>query len=103
MSKMQRITLKRTGDVVRKVFEILLAQPEGLPDRVVLEDIRRCFFLADLDRVPEERSSMLQAFERVTYLGTIAPVKAGWLVNQNSRWSVTDEGRRAYHLFRDPE
>jgi restriction system protein len=34
---------------------------------------------------------------------TIAPVKAGWLVKSKGRWSVTDEGKKAYERFQDPE
>jgi restriction system protein len=34
---------------------------------------------------------------------TIAPVKAGWLIKNKGRWIATDEGKRAYEQFQDPE
>jgi restriction system protein len=34
---------------------------------------------------------------------TIAPVKAGWLIKDRGRWTITDEGKKAYSQFPDPE
>ena len=34
---MAEITRKRTGELLRRLFEILKASPEGLPARVALE------------------------------------------------------------------
>jgi restriction system protein len=34
---------------------------------------------------------------------TIGPVRAGWLTKDRGNWSLTDEGRKAYDRFGDPE
>jgi restriction system protein len=34
---------------------------------------------------------------------TIGPVKAGWLIKEKGKWFLTEEGRKAYSRFQDPE
>jgi restriction system protein len=34
---------------------------------------------------------------------TIAPVKAGWLIKEKGKWYLTDEGKKAYTKYPDPE
>jgi restriction system protein len=34
---------------------------------------------------------------------TIAPVKAGWLIKSKGRWTLTEEGKKAYEQIQDPE
>jgi restriction system protein len=34
---------------------------------------------------------------------TIGPVKAGWLIREKGRWYLTEEGKKAYIKFDDPE
>lgn len=40
-------------------------------------------------------------YPKIVRFATIGPVKAGWLVKDSGRWSITDEGRRAYESFTD--
>jgi restriction system protein len=42
-------------------------------------------------------------FDVSVRFSSIGCVKAGWLLKQKGRWSLTDEGRKAYDAFRDPE
>jgi restriction system protein len=34
---------------------------------------------------------------------TIGPVKAGWLIKSKGTWTATDEGKKAFERFQDPE
>jgi restriction system protein len=45
----------------------------------------------------------VRRFEKIVRFSTISPVKAGWLVKSKGRWTVTDQGLKAYTDFRDPE
>ncbi len=45
----------------------------------------------------------VRRYERIIRFSTIGPVKAGWLTKNKGQWSLTDDGRRAYEQFADPE
>lgn len=42
-------------------------------------------------------------FEKIVRFSTVDCVKAGWLQKQKGRWSITDEGRKAFTQLPDPE
>jgi restriction system protein len=42
-------------------------------------------------------------YEKIVRWATVDCVKAGWLVKSHGRWSITDEGRKAYKQFTDDE
>lgn len=42
-------------------------------------------------------------FEKIVRFATVDCVKAGWLLKQKGRWSVTEEGRKAHARLPDPE
>jgi restriction system protein len=45
----------------------------------------------------------VRRYGRIVRFSTIGPVKAGWLVKENATWRITEDGRRAYDEFTDPE
>lgn len=45
----------------------------------------------------------IRRFEKIIRFATIAPVKAGWLLKSKGRWTLTDQGKKAYEQFQDPE
>ena len=99
---MAEISRERTGELVRKVFEILLPHEDGMPAKEVLANVE-----ADLELTPFERSEYpnrpgVRRFDKIVRFGTIAPVKAGWLTKSKGRWTLTDEGRTALDRFQDP-
>jgi hypothetical protein len=98
---MVRTTRKRTGELVRKVFEILLAHPQGLAPEAVLRLIEQSLHLTEFER--GIHPSLFKNYELIARFGTIAPVKAGWLISNNGRWCVSEEGKRAYARYDDPE
>jgi restriction system protein len=98
---MAEVTRKRTGELLRKLFEILQKHPEGLTARDALKQLA-----AAVEMTPHEKGLYPaggRRFETIVRYGTIDCVKAGWLVKQNGVWIVTDEGVSAYKKLADPE
>ncbi len=52
---MAEVTRRRSGELVRGVFKLLLAHPEGLPEKSILENLAYM--------VPPTE------FEKITYIG----------------------------------
>lgn len=100
---MAEITKRRTGELIRKVFEILLQHPDGLPAKEVLEQVEKAVSLTDFERSNYPNRPDVRRFEKIVRFGTIAFVKAGWLVKNKGRWSVSEEGIKAYNQIQDPE
>jgi restriction system protein len=100
---MAEITQRRTGELVRKVFEILLQHPDGLPAKEVLEQVEKAVQLTDFERSTYPNRPDVRRFEKIVRFGTIAFDKAGWLVKNKGRWSISEEGNKAYQQIRDPE
>jgi len=97
--------MKRSGELIRGVFKILLNEPNGLH---VKKDI-----LPKLEEALPPRPDETGAYEKsgpgiLRYeenlrFDTINCVKAGWLVKNRGHWSLTDAGKAAYHSIPDPE
>lgn len=85
-------THARTGQLVRKVFALLLEHPEGLPIRAILDHVAANDDLSD---------RLIERFEEVMR-GCVAPIKAGWLVDGRQRISVSAAGKEAFDLYQDP-
>jgi len=100
---MAEITSKRRGEMVRKVFEILLEHPDGLRAKEVLERAEKSLTLSDFERSTYPNRPDVRRFEKLVRFATITAVKAGWLVKSKGRWSITDEGKNAYRQFTEPE
>jgi restriction system protein len=101
---MAEITRKRTGELLRGLFGILLQHPDGLRGRAALEKLA-----ASVQLTPHEAGNyegggdVSRRFEWLVRFATIACVKAGWLVKQKGTWFLTEDGRQAYQRFTDPE
>lgn len=98
---MAEITRRRTGEFLRKLFEILLPQPDGLPAREALEQLQKRVTLTEYEAGSYESGG--QRFDHIVRFATVDCVKAGWLLKQKGRWSVTDEGKKAHSAYTDPE
>ncbi len=100
---MAEITKRRSGELVRGVFKILLKHPDGLPAKEVLRQ------LADIVPPTPFEASMypnrpnVRRYEKIVRFSTINTVKAGWLHKDKGSWSLTDEGRAAFEKFSDAE
>ncbi|HJQ69748.1 MAG TPA: hypothetical protein VKA70_12285 [Blastocatellia bacterium] len=95
---MPAMTRRRTAELIRKVFEIVLPHPDGLPSDAVIRRIQQT-----LVGNGTLSSAYANQFDETAHTVTIAPIRAGWLVNEEDRWMVTERGRRAFDQFHDPE
>jgi len=99
---MAEITRKRSGELVRAVFKLLLSHQDGLQAKEVLKQVEAIvpptvFEAANYPGTNNRR------YERIIRFSTIGPVKAGWLIKDKGQWTLTDDGKRAFQQFTDPE
>jgi len=100
---MAEITQRRSGELVRGVFKLLLDHPEGLPAKSVLEKLTELVPPTDFENSTYPRSPHARRYDKIVRFSTIGPVKAGWMVKNKGLWTVTEEGRKAYERYSDPE
>ncbi len=105
---MAEITSRRRGELVQGVFAVLTDKADGLPAAQVLKAVERLVPPTEFEREKFERETYprnpsVRRYEKTIRFATITSVKAGWLVKSGGSWSLTDEGRRAYQSFSDPE
>ena len=100
---MAEITRKRTGEIVRKVFEVLLQHPEGMRAKDLLGQVAKSMTLSEFEQSDYPNRPGVRRFEKTARFATIAPVKAGWLVKSKGRWILTEDGKAAYKQYTDPE
>lgn len=100
---MAEITVKRNGELLRQVFQILLDHPEGLQAKEVLERVERSLPLTDFEKSTYSARPNIRRFEKIVRFATISTVKAGWLQKNKGQWIATEEGKQAFSRFVDPE
>jgi restriction system protein len=100
---MPEITPRRRGELVRGVFKILLSHPDGQPAKAVLEQLQQLVPPTPFEQTTYPSRPDIRRYEKIVRFSTIGPTKAGWLIKNKGNWSLTDEGRKAYELFPDPE
>lgn len=100
---MAEITTKRGGELVRKVIEVLKDHPEGLPAKDVLKQVEESIELTPFEQSTYPNNPTVRRFEKIGRFATIGPVKAGWILKSQGRWTVTEQGLKAYKDFKDPE
>jgi restriction system protein len=98
---MAEVTRRRTGEMLRELFEVLLVSDEGLQARDALAALEKRLTLSEYEK--GDYASGGRRFEKIVRFATVDLVKAGWLLKENGRWSVTDEGLVAYQTLKDPE
>lgn len=100
---MAEVSRRRRGELIRGVFSILKNHSEGLPAKDVLSRLAVAVPPTDFEASTYPNRPGVRRFEKIVRFSTIGPVKAGWLVKDKGQWSLTDEGRRAYERYPDPE
>ena len=98
---MANITRARTGAFLRKLFEVLMAEPEGVSASVAVAAVRDATNLTEYEAA--DYPSGGQRFEKILRFATVDCVKAGWLQKSNGVWTVTEDGVKAYKAFPNPE
>lgn len=99
---MPEITIQRTGELLKKLFEILLNNPEGMCAKDALNALRGSVQLTEYE-MGEYTSGGGTRFEVIVRFATIDLVKAGWMIKERGRWKITEEGKRAFNQFKSPE
>jgi restriction system protein len=92
---------ERTGEFVQKLFEILIANPDGLQARDAIEALGKKFTLTPYEE-GEYASGGGRRFDKIVRFATVDCAKAGWLLKQSGTWSITESGKAAYKTFKNP-
>jgi restriction system protein len=98
---MAEVTRRRTGELLRKLFEILMRHPDGLQAQEALKQLASAVTLTPYEA--SEYESGGRRFDKIVRFATVDCSKAGWLVKQKGMWFITDEGRNAFVRLADPE
>jgi restriction system protein len=99
---MPEITRKRNGEIQRAIFSALIAHPESsMKASDALAEAEKLLVLTPYEQ--GEYSSGGRRFEKIARFSTLGPVKAGWLIKQKGRWTLSEEGRAAFITYQEPE
>jgi restriction system protein len=98
---MAEITRERTGELVQKLFEILIKNSEGLQARDALEKLAASVKLTPYE-AGEYESTGTRRFEKIVRFATVDCAKAGWLLKENGTWTITEAGVAAYSKYKQP-
>ncbi|RDZ29140.1 restriction endonuclease [Lysobacter silvisoli] len=98
---MADVTKARTGLLIRKLFEILQGQRDGMRAADALAALEKSVQLTAYEAGDYESGG--RRFERIVRFATVSCVKAGWLVKHKGVWTVSDEGAAAFAQITDPE
>lgn len=100
---MSNISRRRVGELERGVFKILLDHPDGLPAKEIISRMPQVVPPTDFEKSDYPKHPGIQRYGKMIRFATIGPVKAGWLIKEKGRWYLTEEGKKAYSKFDDPE
>ena len=89
---MSNITRRRTGEFLRKLFERLMAEPEGMMAGLALDAVRASIPLTAFEKGVYPSGG--ERFEKIVRFATVECVKAGWLQKSKGVWTITDSGEK---------
>jgi len=98
---MPEVTRRRTGELLRKLFEILRAAPDGLQAKDALSALEGVVTLTEYESGDYEAGG--RRFDKIVRFATVDCVKAGWMLKNKGRWTLTETGWQAYQDLKDPE
>lgn len=98
---MPEITRRRTGEMLRTLFDILVLRPEGVRAREALTSLKETLTLSEYEKGAFESGQ--SRFDQIVRFATVDCVKAGWMIKQKGVWLITEEGRKAHSQLLDPE
>jgi restriction system protein len=100
---MAKLTMRRQGELVRAVFQILIGKPEGMAAKDVLEQLGERVKLSEFEQGSYPSAPQSPRYHKITRFATISAVKAGWLEKRKGIWGLTDDGKLALDSHEDPE
>jgi len=96
---MSNITIKRAGELLRSIFEILWDKSDGLTAREVLSRIPHVAKLTEDELKPSPGTSTPR-YEKAVRIATIPITQVGWLAKDEKRlWHITQDGYNACSRF----
>lgn len=98
---MAEITRRRTGELLRELFNILMSKTDGLRASEALQTLSERVTLTPYETDTYESGG--RRFDKIVRFATVDCVKAGWLLKDKGIWSITDEGRKVHAELQDPE
>lgn len=98
---MAEVTRRRTGELLRKLFEILMTKPDGMRAKEALAALVSTVKLSDYEA--GEYAGGSRRFEKIVRFATVDTVKAGWLVKNKGTWIITEAGQDAFERLTEPE
>lgn len=99
---MPDITNRRTGELLKLLFQLLMANPHGMKAKEALTALKDQVELTEYEK-GEFSSGGGPRFDRIVRFATIPCVKAEWLVKEKGVWTLTEEGIQAYNQYQSPE
>src|SRR6266540_4200144 len=96
---MSNITIKRAGELLRSIFEILWDKSDGLTAREVLSRIPHVTKLTE-DELNPSPNTNTPRYEKVVRIATIPITQVGWLAkDEKGLWHITQDGYDACNRF----
>jgi len=96
---MSNVTIKRAGELLRSIFEILWDKPDGLSAREVLLRIPHVTELIE-DELKPSPNTNTPRYEKIVRIATIPIAQVGWLAkNDKGNWRITQDGYDACSRF----
>jgi restriction system protein len=98
---MAQITQHRYGEFLRKLFELLAKQPDGMLAREAIHALESHFTLTDYENGEYESGG--RRFDKMIRFCHGRHGKGRVDGEDKGRWTLTDEGRAAWTTYKDPE
>jgi restriction system protein len=96
---MSNITIKRAGELLRSIFEILWDKSDGLTAREVLSHIPHVTKLTEEELSPSPNTNTPR-YEKIVRIATIPISQVGWLAKDDKGlWRITQDGYDACSRF----
>lgn len=83
-------------------MEILMDKPDGMRAQEALNALQQKVQLTEYEKGQFASGGGIR-FEKIVRFATIDLVKAGWLVKEKGLWTVTEDGKKAYHQYKEPD
>jgi len=99
---MAEITRERIGQVQRWLLKVLIDAGEPVPARVAIQRVESHMELTPFEKSDYPNRPGVRRFDKTARFNTITLVKAAWMLKSKGRWSITEEGRKAYERIQDP-
>ena len=101
VSQMADVSRGRTGEHLRKLFEIIVRNSGTMSGREALAGLAAVTKLTPYES--GDYATGGRRFDKIVRFATVDTVKAGWLIKNKGVWTVTDAGRQALSRLSDPE